>query len=149
MRNGVDRLVQCFGGLSGMARALGHAHVSTVQGWKSRGSIPRWRIYEIRNSEPGQRNPEIREILAELEKAERHARRDHMPAEEGCRFIHGDPKGEWRYCGKPRRAGSPYCAEHHALCRVPADHPAALAEIDAAVSRGIGDGPMLLRECDR
>lgn len=34
----------------------------------------------------------------------------------GCLFIHGDVKeGGWRYCQAPRRAGSSYCEEHHAL----------------------------------
>jgi hypothetical protein len=45
--------------------------------------------------------------------------------------------------------GSPYCAEHHALCRRPADDAASLAEI-AAAANGTGDGggalPLLLRE---
>jgi hypothetical protein len=73
-----------------------------------------------------------------------------VPSEaDGCRYIHGDPKGRWSYCGKPCLPGSPYCAEHHALCRLPADHPQALAEIDAAVRRSDdGEAPMLLRECD-
>lgn len=30
-----------------MATALGHDSASTVQGWKNRGLIPRWRWHEI------------------------------------------------------------------------------------------------------
>lgn len=40
MTTPVDRIVDLFGGLTPMARALGHRHPSTVQGWKARGVIP-------------------------------------------------------------------------------------------------------------
>jgi TorA maturation chaperone TorD len=36
----VDAVIESFGGLSGLAKALGHAHVTTVQGWRDRGAIP-------------------------------------------------------------------------------------------------------------
>ena len=36
----VDRIISRFGGLAPMARALGHRHPTTVQGWKARGVIP-------------------------------------------------------------------------------------------------------------
>jgi TorA maturation chaperone TorD len=36
----VDAVIDSFGGLSRLARALGHTHVTTVQGWKDRGAIP-------------------------------------------------------------------------------------------------------------
>jgi TorA maturation chaperone TorD len=36
----VDAVIESFGGLSGLAKALGHSHVTTVQGWRDRGSIP-------------------------------------------------------------------------------------------------------------
>jgi hypothetical protein len=35
----------------------------------------------------------------------------------GCAYILGD-NGESRSCATPRRLGSPYCPEHHALCHV-------------------------------
>ncbi len=145
----IRRLVQSFGGTSAMARALGHAHPSTVQGWKERGAIPRWRFYEIRNSRSAQDSAAIRDLLARLEEAERRGVVVPSDADEGCRYIHGDPKGTWRYCGAPRVPGSPYCAEHHALCRRPADDAASLAEI-AAAADGTGDDggalSLLLRE---
>jgi len=34
------RIIAMFGGLSAMARELGHRHASTVQGWQERGLIP-------------------------------------------------------------------------------------------------------------
>ena len=38
--NQAERTIERFGGLSALARALGHKHVTTVQGWKERGFIP-------------------------------------------------------------------------------------------------------------
>ena len=35
-----ERIIERFGGLSALARAMGHKHVTTVQGWKERGYIP-------------------------------------------------------------------------------------------------------------
>jgi len=123
-RDDVDALVRCFGGLTAMARALGHTHPTTVQGWKQRGAIPRWRIYEIRQSKLGRGNPEVAEIVGRLDP------RDPV----GCRYIAGDPKGEWSYCNAPQKPGSSYCPEHHALCCVPADDADKLAEIEFAAA---------------
>ncbi len=36
----VDVVIGSFGGLTRLAKALGHTHVTTVQGWKDRGAIP-------------------------------------------------------------------------------------------------------------
>ena len=36
----------------------------------------------------------------------------------GCAFIITGG-GVHQSCGKPRRAPSPYCADHHAVCHVP------------------------------
>jgi TorA maturation chaperone TorD len=36
----VESVIRSFGGLSRLAQALGHTHVTTVQGWKDRGAIP-------------------------------------------------------------------------------------------------------------
>jgi TorA maturation chaperone TorD len=36
----VDAVIKSFGGLSRLAEALGHTHVTTVQGWRDRGAIP-------------------------------------------------------------------------------------------------------------
>lgn len=33
-------VIEKFGGISKLARALKHPHVTTVQGWKTRGVIP-------------------------------------------------------------------------------------------------------------
>jgi hypothetical protein len=35
-----ERIIQKFGGISAMARVLGHRNSSTVQGWSERGTIP-------------------------------------------------------------------------------------------------------------
>lgn len=40
-------VIDAFGGLSATARALGHENVTTVQGWRERGSIPKWRWTEV------------------------------------------------------------------------------------------------------
>ena len=42
-----DAIIDRFGGLSALARALGHKHVTTVQGWKLRGVIPAQRQQEV------------------------------------------------------------------------------------------------------
>jgi hypothetical protein len=36
----VSRIIDKFGGLTAMAKALGHRNVSTVQGWKDRQRVP-------------------------------------------------------------------------------------------------------------
>jgi hypothetical protein len=35
-----DRIIQKFGTVTRLARALGHPHATTVQAWKKRGFIP-------------------------------------------------------------------------------------------------------------
>lgn len=52
-----DRIIDKFGGINAMARALGHKNASTVQGWKERGAIPSkqhvavWEAAKIHNIE--------------------------------------------------------------------------------------------------
>lgn len=41
------RVIDKFGGLTAMSRALGHEHCTTVQGWRDSGRIPNWRWPEI------------------------------------------------------------------------------------------------------
>ncbi len=36
----IETVIEKFGGLSQMARSLGHQNPTTVQGWKERGVIP-------------------------------------------------------------------------------------------------------------
>ncbi len=36
----VDHIIERFGGLTGLSKALGHKNPSTVQGWRERGTIP-------------------------------------------------------------------------------------------------------------
>lgn len=43
----VSDLIARFGGLPGAARAMGHRSHSTVQGWRKKGSVPRWRKHEL------------------------------------------------------------------------------------------------------
>ncbi|MGO4125697.1 carph-isopro domain-containing protein [Inquilinus sp. YAF38] len=45
-----DDIIDRFGGLTSLARALGHKHASTVQGWKQRGVIPALRQQEVLNA---------------------------------------------------------------------------------------------------
>jgi hypothetical protein len=40
-------IIELFGGIRPMAKALGHKHPSTVQAWADNESIPHWRFYEI------------------------------------------------------------------------------------------------------
>jgi len=46
-----------------------------------------------------------------------YPRPDHR-TDDMCCYILGD-QTERRQCGALRRLGSPYCADHHALCHVP------------------------------
>ncbi len=43
----VDALIAAFGGLTPTARALGHKHVTTVDGWRRSGRVPSWRWPEV------------------------------------------------------------------------------------------------------
>lgn len=40
-------VVDLFGGIRPMSRALGHKNPTTVQRWRREGSIPQWRNLEI------------------------------------------------------------------------------------------------------
>jgi len=43
----VKAIIERFGGLTAMAKALGHQNPTTVQGWRDRGNIPSRRIPEV------------------------------------------------------------------------------------------------------
>ena len=68
-----------------------------------------------------------------------HAQGEHNQAEseDGCAFVldrDADAAAKQRRCGAPRRLGSVYCYEHHALCYLPSRSLAEqrkLREIDA------------------
>ena len=45
--NPAERIIECFGGISALARALGHRHPTTVQGWRQRGVIPARRQADV------------------------------------------------------------------------------------------------------
>ena len=40
-------VIERFGGITALSRALGHEHPSTVQGWRDRGIIPARRQAEL------------------------------------------------------------------------------------------------------
>lgn len=42
-----ERIIDKFGGISAMARTLGHKYPTTVQGWKARKQIPADRQQEV------------------------------------------------------------------------------------------------------
>jgi len=43
----VKDIIEKFGGLAAMARALGHKNVTTIQGWRDSNRIPPWRHHEV------------------------------------------------------------------------------------------------------
>ncbi len=47
MTHYIEKLIENFGGMSAMARLLGHKNPTTVQGWKQKKRIPEWRMKEI------------------------------------------------------------------------------------------------------
>ena len=47
MTHYIEQLIENFGGLSAMARMLGHKNPTTVQGWKQKKRIPEWRMKEV------------------------------------------------------------------------------------------------------
>jgi hypothetical protein len=47
MTTTTSEIINAFGGVSKLAKALGHANVTTVDGWKRKGRIPHWRRLEI------------------------------------------------------------------------------------------------------
>lgn len=40
----VKKIVEQFGGLSSMTKAMGYKYPSVIQGWIQRNSIPEWRV---------------------------------------------------------------------------------------------------------
>jgi len=146
----VRQLVEAFGGISPMAKALGHDYPSTVQGWKERGVIPRWRINEIRDTTLFAANEDVRRLIHKIEighnrltkgpvsslqshKCVRYVTNNDILNPDqpiGCRYIEGDPKQNWSYCNAKQQQGSPYCPTHHALCRLPPDHRSTLTDLE-------------------
>ena len=47
MAENIEKIIEKFGGMSAMARALGHKHPTTIQGWRDSGRIPEWRMNEV------------------------------------------------------------------------------------------------------
>lgn len=43
----IRKLAARFGGIAGLARALGHKNASTVQGWVERNRVPTWHVQDI------------------------------------------------------------------------------------------------------
>lgn len=43
----VDEVIAAFGGLTPMAKALGHKHITTIDSWRKAKRIPHWRRHEI------------------------------------------------------------------------------------------------------
>lgn len=43
----IDRIIEHFGGLTALARALGHRNPTTVQGWRDRGRVPLEHIHQV------------------------------------------------------------------------------------------------------
>lgn len=46
----LHNLIEQFGGVRPLSRALGHKHPTTVQSWKEAGHVPVWRIPEIKSA---------------------------------------------------------------------------------------------------
>lgn len=44
----VGQIIESFGGLAKMAKALGYRHSSTIFAWQKKARIPHWRIEAIR-----------------------------------------------------------------------------------------------------
>jgi len=44
----VSDIVERCGGLTALARELGHKHPTTVQNWSEKNRIPHWRWFELR-----------------------------------------------------------------------------------------------------
>lgn len=40
-------IINLFGGIRPLARALGHKNATTVQAWAEKGKIPTWRWHEV------------------------------------------------------------------------------------------------------
>jgi hypothetical protein len=38
-----SKIIEAFGGVTALSRALGHKNATTVQGWKKSDKIPPWR----------------------------------------------------------------------------------------------------------
>lgn len=47
MTHPIEHLIENFGGMSAMARMLGHKNPTTIQGWKQKKRIPDWRIKDV------------------------------------------------------------------------------------------------------
>ncbi len=47
MTHYIEQFIKNFGGMSAMARLLGHKNPTTVQGWKQKKRIPEWRMKEV------------------------------------------------------------------------------------------------------
>ena len=43
----VEKIIDAFGGISALARAMGHKNPSTVQGWRDRGCVPARQIPSV------------------------------------------------------------------------------------------------------
>jgi len=57
----VENIIQKFGGMSAMAKALGHKNPTTVQGWKNANRIPPWRFHEINEAAKAAGIPQLDE----------------------------------------------------------------------------------------
>lgn len=47
MKKPAEKIIDRFGGVSKLASALGHKHVTTVHGWLSRGFVPGKQIPKV------------------------------------------------------------------------------------------------------
>lgn len=69
MASAAETVIARFGGISKLADALGHKHVTTVQGWKDRRFIPVRRWPEVLKAARDQGIPLTRDDLIDGDEA--------------------------------------------------------------------------------
>lgn len=62
-------ILDAFGGMAALAKALGHKNITTVQGWKESGTIPSWRRHEIEQAAERE-NVSVSKVLRQVDSRE-------------------------------------------------------------------------------
>lgn len=100
---------------AGLSRKDGPTQPKRVERTSRRNRVTKVRAPRTPKPAPPEPLSVRKALILSLEPIDTSTRVDAI-ARHQCRFIHGDPRGEWAFCARPKQHGSSFCVHHTRLC---------------------------------